>query len=316
VGEFAVGLFRNHASLAHVEMETWLRLLEEADFAVLPTICDAMRQHIDPSRLSDEQLIQMTMARPASVASLGLSWLKDRHASRRLDPDKLAELSACQCVWESEAIADWAIAELVTAESYSTGRIAEFFDSAATPVRKAACKWLESAQRDVTGDRSLQQDPLLWAKLSETPYDEVRFSLVRLLSCIVESSRKRSDASNRFAEPLTTDQWMRVYSAVILCVDRGSRSKPKAIKQLAELVERDPGSVDTVIPVLAIAARSIRDPERCAALAAIAGLIDRNPELSQPVSHHVPEWDWSDAGRGVEGQISTASHGMEHGGTA
>lgn len=302
VGEFAVDLFRNHSSLAHVEMTTWLRLLDEADFAVLPTICEAMQQHIDPKRLSDGQLLQMTMARPASVASLGLDWLKKRHQQKPVDADRLVALSACQCVWESELIADWAISELANPDCYpvdsqSIDRLIQFFDSSLKPIRRSACKWLESGGPDVTNANiTFQHDPVLWASLSETPYDEVRFSLVNVLGLILDHPSAGSSKRSK-RDQMTIEQWMRVYSAVVLCVDRGSRSKPKAVQQLVRLAEKDTakeesGRAEKVIPVLAIAARSIRDSERFASLAGIATLLERRPELLETVTRFMPEWDW------------------------
>ncbi|WP_442506375.1 hypothetical protein SH528x_005216 [Novipirellula sp. SH528] len=299
VGEFAVELFRNHASLAHVEMVTWLRLLQEADFAVLSTLCDAMQKHIDPNRLSDDQLIEMTMARPAAVASMGLAWLQERQQTHRIDPDKLAKLSASKCVWESEKIADWALEQLATSEAYSTERFVQFFDSPTQPVRRSACKWLESAEEEAAkNSETFQHDPVLWAKLSETPYDEVRFSLVRVLGGVLDRAPKRF-RDEEIGEGLSLDHWMRVYCAVVLCVDRGSRTKPKAIKQLARIAEQDPQRCESVMRVLAIAARSIRDPERVAALSAIATLLQQNPELLEIVSRYMPEWNWCESDNGL-----------------
>lgn len=303
VGEFAVELFRNHESLAHVEMATWLRLLQEADSSVLPTICEAMQTHTDPKRLSDDQLIEMTMARPAAVASLGLAWLRARQEMRRIEPDKLAKLSESKCVWESEKIADWALDQLATSESYSAERFVQFFDSPTQPIRRSACKWLESAKTEVTaakGSEALQLDPVLWAKLSETPYDEVRFSLIKVLADVLDHAPERSH-EGAIGDSMNLDRWMRIYCAVILCVDRGSRTKPKAIRQLAKIAEQDPQRCESVMPILAIAARSIRNPERFAALSAIATLVQQRTELLEVVSRCMPEWNWCES----DGQLAS-----------
>ncbi|PQO40831.1 hypothetical protein [Blastopirellula marina] len=308
VGEFAVELFRQHQSLSRVEIPTWLRLLDEADFSVLPVICEAMHQHIDPSRLSDDQLIELTLARPAAIARLGLAWLKMRHRQHPLPAAQLCRLTAAGCEWEAAAIADWAIVELTQPERYSAEHLAEFFDSHSTAVRHSACRWLTATLigDDVfslaifPADTPPQHDPRLWLKLIETPYDEVRFALLTLLGSVVDQSPQHLDAT------LSTGQYLTVLSAVVLCVDRGSRSKPKAIEQLASLAIREPSKADVVIPVLAIAARSIRGPEQAAGLSGLATLADRHPDLAVQLGEVLPEWNWDDhTPRAADGERSS-----------
>jgi len=289
VGEFAVELFRQHKSLSKVDVPTWLRLLEEADFSVLPIICEVMQKNIDPVRLSDDQLVELTLARPASIARLGLGWLRTRHEQHPLSTTQLRRLATAECRWEAEVIADWAIAQLAQPERYSAEHLAEFFDSKQDPVRHAACRWLGSAS--VEADRPTpQHDPHLWLKLVETPYDAVRFSLLDLLGRFLDASPDEMDKT------LSPDQYLRVLSAVVLCVNRGSRSKPKAIQQLASLAIRDPSQADVVVPVLAVAARSIREPEKAAGLSGLATIIDRHPQLAELMGDVIGEWSWQDNG--------------------
>ena len=109
VCRFAIDLFKTHASLATLPMSTWLRIVEEADVSVLPTVCDAMRQHIDPSRFQDEQLIDLTLVKPSTVATFGFELLKQRHHDLPIDADRLVRLSECQCEARAELIAQWAL---------------------------------------------------------------------------------------------------------------------------------------------------------------------------------------------------------------
>lgn len=291
VGEFAVELFRRHKSLAHVEIPTWLRLLDEADFSVLPVICEAMQQHIDPSRLGDEQLVELTMARPVAVAKLGLSWLQTRHQQRPLAAQQLCRLSAAGCQWEAEAIADWAIAEIAKPNQYTPEHLVEFFDSYSPAVRRSACRWLndktpDDNPQDSDSSQSAHRDPRLWLKLIESPYDEVKFALMQRMQGIID------EAPAGDAATWSTDQYLRVLSAIVLCVNRGSRAKPKAIGQLASLAIQEVRHADVAIQVLAIAARSIRDPERAAGLSALAMIAEQRPDLSKKVAGALPEWTW------------------------
>lgn len=304
IGEFAVELFRQHKSLAHVTVATWLSLIEQADFAVLPVICEAMRQHLDPSRLSDDQLVDLTMAKPASVATLGLSWLQTRHRQRPVEATQLRRLAAARCEGESEKIADWAIAELAQPTRYQAEHLVEFFDTHSPAVRQAACRWLTAeAEEDETAETNgdsadppsspPQHDPRLWIKLVETPYDQVRFSLLRRLGRVLDAAPRQLDQS------LPPEQYLRLLSAVILGVERGSRSKPNAIGQLAAMAVREPKHAEVVIPVLTIAARSIRDPERAAGLSGLATIVDRHPDLAAEVAEALPEWTWDDTSSAV-----------------
>lgn len=290
VGEFAVELFRNHGDLANLEISAWLRLIETSEFSILPTLCEAMREHVSSERLSDDQLVELTVARVATVAKLGLQWLKQRHQQRSLSTDHFVRLAQCRCDSESETIANWAISELAVPDRYSKDHLICFFDSAAAPIRRAACDWLVSSGDESIDARSAHRfDPGLWRMLSESPYDEVRFALVSVLGNVLDH------ASNEHFESLSVDAQCRVYSATILAVHRGSRSKPKAIKQLALLVESQPERCGEIIPILAISARSIRSPEQSAALSSIATLLERCPQLAIDVKQCLPEWEWGES---------------------
>lgn len=290
VAEFAVELFQKHRSLSKVDIATWLSLLDGAEFSVLPIICEAMKSSIDPARLSDEQLVDLTTARPASIAKLGLVWLQQRHEQHPLSTDHLRRLASARCEWEANAIADWAIVELTQPERYSAEYLSEFFDAKSAAIRFSACQWLTSVLTSQTSDQTLptQHDPHLWLMLIETPYDEVRFSLLDLLGDFLDKTPEQID------ESISVDQYVRILSAVVLCVNRGSRNKPKAINQLSALAIRNPEKSDVVIPVLAIAARSIRDPEKAAGLSGLATIISQHPTLAAQVEGVISEWQWQE----------------------
>ncbi|QDV41175.1 hypothetical protein Enr13x_10130 [Stieleria neptunia] len=301
VAEFAADLFRNHASLSSVEVSTWLRLLDQADFSVLPTICEAMQRHIAPARLSDDQLIELTMATPAAIARLGFDWLQQRHDERPLSSESLVRLAKAKCEWEAETIAAWAITNIAASGSHSADQITEFFDSRSNAVRNAACNWLTAQAKDGFAGQRLQDDPALWVKLTETPYDQVRFALVETLRGVLSRSPKR------YLESLSVEQQLRVLAAVVLCVDRGSRSKPKAIEQLTSLAISSGQHASTVVSVLAIAARSVRGPERAAGLSALARLVAHSGDLESIVADRMTEWDWSPEAVTGDGQKGVAT---------
>ncbi|MEO1619303.1 MAG: hypothetical protein AAFV88_25945, partial [Planctomycetota bacterium] len=277
LGTFAAELFRSHPGLPSLDVETWLRLLDLAHFSAIALVAEAMEEHCSPDRLTSDQLVDVTTTTPAATAQLGWSWLRERHEQDELSSEQLGRLTECRCESASESIAKWAIEQLTSENRESLRQVVDFFDARSQPIRRAACQWLSSVP---ASKQSVGNDPRLWAKLVETPYDEVRFALLDHLQQHLDGEMFAGD--------------MRLCSAVLLCVDRGSRSKPKAVQQLIRRVDQDRQAAEVVLPVLAATARSVRVPEHHLGLSALAELLERHPELSEPIQAELPEWDWTD----------------------
>jgi hypothetical protein len=141
-------------------------------------------------------------------------------------------------------------------------------------MRAGAWSWLAAA------DSPGRDDPALFARLMETPFDDLRLRLV-------DELHRRSRLPGRGADDLAP-----VWSAVLLGVHRGGRHKAKAAMQLADALAAEPARADSLLPVLRVAVRSIRRPEGRAGLAAVAGLVERRPELLAAVRQHLPEVEW------------------------
>ena len=90
-----------------------------------------------------------------------------------------------------------------------------------------------------------------------------------------------------------------LWAAVILGVHRGGRTKLKAIRQIANAIAADPRRAQSLLPVLRVALRSIRRPERRQALSAVATMARRNPELSQAIADELPELQRIDAAQEI-----------------
>jgi hypothetical protein len=137
-------------------------------------------------------------------------------------------------------------------------------------LRTAAWSWLQAGP-------PIPDDPVLWSRLVETPFDELRLAIVDYLA------RKASlpGTSSRDLAP--------IWSAVLVGVHRGGRQKPRAIAQIVEAIELRPELADELLPVLAVAVRSIRRPEARAGLAAVARLADSRPELIDAIGNCIPE---------------------------
>jgi hypothetical protein len=85
------------------------------------------------------------------------------------------------------------------------------------------------------------------------------------------------------------NQLENIWRSVLLGVHRGGRQKAKAVQQIARAIVENPARVDSLLPVLAVAVRSVRGPEARAGLAAVVGMVEAQPQLAQAVGRFLPE---------------------------
>jgi hypothetical protein len=274
VQEFASQLFRDHQGLASMTVSAWLEVLQQSDRSLLPIICEAMTKHVASARLENSQLLLLATAEPVPVAALGLRMLQERHQQRRLSSTEIVELSRAQCAATAGELTTWALKQLNSAEYYSVDSVVEFFDSLHEPMRAAAMTWLEAS---TSGGH---EDSVLWSRLIETPFDDVR---LRLVDCL----QRRTTQPNTDVNSLN-----HLWCSVLLGVHRGGRAKLKAIQQIQAAILRDSRQATKLLPVLSVAARSLRAPERRGAIAALASLKSGNPELEAAIRLHLPELQW------------------------
>lgn len=273
VQQFAADVFEQHQALASLPVTTWLELIEQCDDSLLPMICAAMTKHVSAARLDTPQLVQLTSARPVPVAEFGFRLLATRHGERPLSVAEITLLSRVRCEAVAGEITTWALKAL-DSHLYQTNDVIEFFDALSPATRLASMAWLEQpASRG-------HNDPALWARLIETPFDDVR---LRVVNCL----------HRRTSLPGTeTDALAPIWCAVILGVHRGGRTKLKAITQMQTAILQRPARAAELIPVLAVAVRSLRAPERRSALAAVASIVAQNPDLQAEIQRLLPELEW------------------------
>ena len=274
VQEFASQLFRDHKGLASMTVSAWLEVLEQSDRSLLTMICEAMTKHVATARLDNAQLLLLATAQPVPVAALGLRMLQERHQQRRLSMAEITLCSHAQCVAKAEEMTTWALQQLNSAEDYSVDSVVEFFDGLMKPMRAAAMTWLEdSSSRG-------HDDAVLWSRLIETPFDDVR---LRLVDCL----QRRTTLPETDVNSLN-----HLWCSVLLGVHRGGRMKLKAMQQIQMAILRDSRHATKLLPVLSVAARSLRAPERRGAIATLASLKNGNPELEAAIRTHLPELQW------------------------
>jgi hypothetical protein len=276
VQEFASQLFRDHQGLASMTVSAWLEVVEQSDRSLLPMICDAMTKHVASARLENPQLLLLATAEPVPVAALGLRMLQERHQQRRLTPTEVVQLSRAQCAATAEEMTTWALRQLNSDENYSVDSVVEFFDGLLEPMRAAAMTWLEDSSSHG------HDDAVLWSRLIETPFDDVR---LRLVDCLQHRTTLHDVDVNSLNH---------LWCSVLLGVHRGGRAKLKAMQQIQAAILRDSRHATKLLPVLSVAARSLRAPERRGAIAAMASLRNGNPELEAAIRSHLPEFQWAD----------------------
>jgi hypothetical protein len=251
-----------------------LQLLETRSVTALATICDAIRQRVRPERLSLEQCVGLACARATPVARLGLSWLSNRPVTGAQDRAAIGRLAEVQCEAVGAEAATYALALLGAAPTYRTEDVSPFFDSLNPQVRRGAWQWL-------TPQTPAYGDPALWSRLLETPYDDVRLRLVEELN--------RRTRATPGPQALQRQDLSMVWTTVLLGVHRGGRAKLTALRQISQAIAEEPDQAERLVPVLAVAIRSVRPPEARAGLSAILSAVAARPELETTLARRIPE---------------------------
>ncbi|MEW6350220.1 MAG: hypothetical protein AB1646_14230 [Thermodesulfobacteriota bacterium] len=268
---FGVEILQACRTLDAAPVELWMRLLDNANPDVLTVVCDLMRTRVAPETITLDELLGLACSASTPVAEMALQFLRHRPICTAEERAGLARLAQAKCHAKAGEITEFALSFLGTPETYDRDAVSEFLDSLLPETRQSAWTWLTASSPGL-------DDPLLWCRLTETPFDDVRLSLVTYLSDRTKTVPKT-----------VTAELTAVWSSILLGVHRGGRGKPAALRRIAAHIEMNPASADSLLPVLCVAARSIREPERRAGLAAVVGLTRHGPELADKVRRSLPE---------------------------
>lgn len=263
-----IDLLRKWNGVETLPISTWLELLAIESLDVRGTIAELMARHVAPSRLSLEQTVQLAVDRSAPTAELGLRWLKERPI---LGADELQALmllrNAETPLVRGDAVA-WLLGQVKQHPAFTVEHLRDLIDSRFEDVRTPALALMK-------GEERFTQAESLWRALAESPYGDVRDALVAHLETV---ERMVDPASIRF-----------VWVTGLLAIHRGGRAKQTILKQIAARIVSKPADADALLPLLAIALRSVRAPERRNALGVIAQAAFRRSELRARVAAHLPE---------------------------
>jgi hypothetical protein len=271
VSQFAARVFGQSAQLASLPLATWLDLLQIRNEETLDLICNAMARNVHSDRLSLAECARLACAAPFPVSQMGLDWLKQRRIETDEDRQVLGSCARSQCVATGRELAEWVLSHSGHSDGYDRELASAFLDSLNSGCRAGAWSWL------VQETSPARDDAVIWSRLVETPHDDLRLSLVGVLQ---ERTIRTS---------LSTDALTPVWSSVLLGVHRGGRAKLKAVAQIRDAVLQNPDRLATLLPVLRVAARSVRGPEMAAGLSALASIAAARPGLELAIRDAMPE---------------------------
>lgn len=270
VQQFAAQALGKLPSLPTLPVTTWLRLLETRNPSALASICALMIRYVSIARLDLKQTVALATAVPAPVASLGLAFLKSRTIASADDRQLLSDLALSGCEAVAPANTAFALSILGAGDQYDVVLVSRFFDALLAPTRAAAWEWLSSGSAGYN-------DPALWARLLETPYEDTRLRLVQVLE-------ERSQIPGG-----SVDQLAPIWTAVLLGIHRGGRHKIKALHQISRILIANPQDAQRLLPIMTVAIRSVRPAEARVGLAAVVHVVGHNPTLADLASQALPE---------------------------
>lgn len=277
IWSFGVELFEKTAGLDELPFDRWLVLLQNRNQTVLAAVASAMQRYVRPDSVSLFDAIMLARVEASPVAKLGLSLLKSRPIETAPHRQALVNLADARSAAVGYEIATWALSHLGRADVYDVHQVTRFFDSLLPQVRSAARDWLlaETAGAPSPG----WNDATLWSRLLESPFEDVRLFLVDTLQ------------SRRSLPGTGTSQLTSLWVGVLLNIHRGGRQKLAALRQISDAIRRRPADAETLLPVLAVAIRSVRLPEVRSGLSAVVTALAERPELADRVRRELPELD-------------------------
>ena len=275
--QFGAELLQTSKGMERLPISTWLRFLLTKNLTALQTICDCFVKHVSAERLELGPCIELACNKATAVSRLGLGYLQSKTIQTPEDRAAIAALANSRCDATGRDVAEWALKYIGPRDVYDRELVCRFFDSLNESVRDAAWDWL---LKDSAG----YQDPGLFARLIETPFDRLRLSLVDLM-------HKRSIGALETPGLRATglEALAPVWCSVLLSVHRGGRQKGKAVRQIGEAIREKPQAAELLLPILAVAIRSVRPSEARAGLSAVMGAVEAHPELVAAVEKHLPE---------------------------
>jgi hypothetical protein len=257
--QLGVEILRSSRELDGLPIAVWLELLAIENPSVTPVICELAAARVAPGRLSVADCVTLAQRPAAPVAELGWRWLRER---RGLEVGTVLGLGDASTAAVRESAVGWLLERIRAPEE-----LRDLIDARHADVRTRAL--------DAMNAEPFRDAEALWTALPESPYDDVRARLLAHLE------------ARRAALP--AGSLRHVWVTALLAIQRGSKAKPDVARQIARRIVEKPAEAAELMPLLAIALRSLRQPERRAALAALVRAAESRPELRAELANRFPE---------------------------
>jgi len=274
----ATDMLRDDPSLRDIPVERWLRLVETANPAALDILTELMNRLIDPAHVTLADAVRLAGSRPLPTARLGLSWLRTKVPASAEQCRSLLALAEADSEAVRPEIVRWLAGVLSKSEQFQPEWVLELLDSRHEDVRAEGWNWFLAEPR-------VHQDVQTWQRLMEAPYDDVRLALVRDLDARVRGSQ----GARLDRDTLDPDLLRLLWASVLLNTTRGSREKPVVLRQLLKRVQTRPDELPRLLPLVAVALRSVRGPEMRAGLSAVVRLAERDEDSARLIAAHFGE---------------------------
>jgi hypothetical protein len=281
---YAAQWLREAPGLSNVSPKRWLEVAGSVAPAGVEVLAEILAREITPDRIALDDAARLAAGRPVPLARVGLSWLKAKAADTDVERRSLFILLESDAEPLRPEILSWLRSALSSASEFHVEWVLEFLDSRHPDARAEGMSWFRAEPK-------ARDDVTLWQSLLESPHDDVRLSLA---SDLFDRLRvARGDDVLDLALDLDPDRLRLLWASVLLNVRRGSRVKPRVVEQVAQRLARRPEEAELLLPLLRVALRSLRGPERKAALAAMVRLVEARPESAAVVHRSVPELQWA-----------------------
>lgn len=259
---------REARGLEALTVQAWLELLAAQNYEVVRGVVELAMGHLERERLDDSQRLTLALARIASVAELGLRWLRSRPPVRAEALAPLLALGNAPVASVRAEATAWLLGLLTTAPFARAEHLRDLVDSRFEDTRAQALETLR------THARYAEMLPL-WGTLAESPYRDVQSALIR--------------RAEPWSVGVAPDALRQLWATAVLRVQNGGRDKPRVLRQLAERWLEHPEERATLVPLLRVGLRSVRATEQRAALAALTRAAFASSEVRTAVESEFPD---------------------------
>jgi hypothetical protein len=279
VALLAAEVVRSMPDIGLLGVDRLLGLVESPNSDTLEIICELLADKLGGEHITLEQALRLALSRPLPSARLGLLWLQTKTPTTEAECRAVLQLADAPAEPLRGDLTQWARTVLTGSSHFQPAWVLDFLDSKHADVRAAGWDWLQA-------ESHARDDVNIWRKLIESPYDDIRLKFVAELEGRVKDGQLvRRLEDDRLDGDLVRFLW----ASVLLNIHRGGRTKPVVVNQIVRRLERNAHEVYFLLPILAVALRSLRGPEFRSGLTGIVQFAERFPELHPAVTEIFPE---------------------------